>query len=117
MGRIIESSKNARFEKDILSWLNSEDLDKTAEYISRGRRFEANFSRLDPGRPEIAILTDAMLRAPPSRNSAHQSAGRRAQSQVPQEAATEHWWADVLADPCARIRRQPGGLYGRDSKR
>jgi hypothetical protein len=29
---------------------------------------------------------------------------------------SEHWWADVLADPRARIRRQPHG-YGRDTSR
>jgi hypothetical protein len=28
-----------------------------------------------------------------------------------QEPTSEHWWADVLADPRARVRRQPRGLY------
>jgi hypothetical protein len=69
----------------------------------------ANFTRLDPGRLEIAILVDAMLRA-------REVVASRSWS-TSQEPTTEHWWADVLADPRARIRRQPRGLYGRDSKR
>jgi hypothetical protein len=68
-----------------------------------------NFTRLDPGRPEIAILMDAMLLA-------REVVASRSWS-TSQEPTTEHWWADVLADPRARIRRQPRGLYGRDSKR
>ena len=68
-----------------------------------------NFTRLNPGRPEIAILVDAMLRA-------REIVAARPWS-TSQEATTEHWWADVLADPRARICRQPRGLYGRDSKR
>ena len=69
----------------------------------------ANFTRLDPGRPEIAILVDAML-------FAREVVANRSWS-TSQEPTTEHWWADVLADPRARIRQQPLGLYGRDSKR
>jgi hypothetical protein len=69
----------------------------------------SNFTRLDPSRLEIAILVDAMLRA-------REVVAARPWS-TSQEARTEHWWAHVLADPRARIRRQPGGLYGRDSKR
>jgi hypothetical protein len=34
-----------------------------------------------------------------------------------QEPASEHWWADVLADPRARIWRQARGFYGRDGRR
>jgi hypothetical protein len=34
-----------------------------------------------------------------------------------QEATTEHWWADVLADPRARIRQGRHGFYGRDGRR
>ena len=68
-----------------------------------------NFTRLDPGRLEIAILVDAMLRA-------REVVASRSWS-TSQEPTTEHWWADVLADPRARIRQQPLGLYGRDSKR
>src|ERR1700724_111007 len=33
------------------------------------------------------------------------------------EPTSEHWWADVLADPRARIWRQPRGFYGRDGRR
>ncbi|MFZ1090439.1 MAG: hypothetical protein WAN75_14580, partial [Xanthobacteraceae bacterium] len=33
-----------------------------------------------------------------------------------QEATTEHWWADVLADPRARWR-QARGFYGRHGRR
>jgi hypothetical protein len=31
-----------------------------------------------------------------------------------QEPTSEHWWADVLADPRARIRRGRRGFYDRD---
>src|SRR4051794_4695980 len=68
-----------------------------------------NFRRLDPGRPEIAILMGAMLRA-------HEVVAARSWS-TPQEPTSEHWWADVLADPRARVRRQPRGFYGRDGRR
>ena len=67
----------------------------------------SNFTRLDPNRSDVAILVDAMLRA--------REVGRPWSTS--QEPTTENWWADVLADPRARIRRQPGGLYVRDSKR
>jgi hypothetical protein len=66
-----------------------------------------HFTRLDPGRLEIAILVDAMLRA-------REVVASRSWS-TSQEPTTENWWADVLADPRARI--QPRGLYGPDSKR
>jgi hypothetical protein len=56
-----------------------------------------NFTRLDPGRLEIVILVDAMLRA-------REVVASRSWS-TSQEPTTEHWWADVLADPRARIRR------------
>jgi hypothetical protein len=59
--------------------------------------------------PEIAVLMHAMLRA-------REVVAARPWS-TSQETTTEHWWADALADPRARIRRQPRGLYGRDSKR
>jgi hypothetical protein len=68
-----------------------------------------NFTRLDPGRPEIAILVDAMLRA-------REVVAARPWS-TSQEATTEHWWADVLADPRARIRRGQRGFYDRDGRR
>jgi hypothetical protein len=66
-----------------------------------------NFTRLDPGRPEIAILMDVMLRA-------REVVAARPWS-LSQEPTSEYWWADVLADPRARIRRQPQG-YDRDDR-
>jgi hypothetical protein len=69
----------------------------------------SNFTRHDPSRRDIAILVAAMLRA-------REVVTARPWS-TSQEATTEHWWADVLADPRSRIRRQPRGSYGRDSKR
>jgi hypothetical protein len=60
-----------------------------------------NFIRLDPSRPEIAILMDAMLRA-------REVIAARSWSSS-QEPVTEGWWADVLADPRARKQRQPHG--------
>jgi hypothetical protein len=59
-----------------------------------------NFTRLDPGLPEIAILVDAVLRA-------REIVSARPWS-TSQEPRTEHWWADVLADPRARIRARTG---------
>jgi hypothetical protein len=50
-----------------------------------------NFTRLDPSRPEIAILMDAMVRA-------REVVAARSWS-TSQEPIGEHWWADVLADP------------------
>jgi hypothetical protein len=35
---------------------------------------------------------------------------------LPQEPATEYWWADVLADPRARRPWQARGFYGRGGK-
>jgi hypothetical protein len=66
-----------------------------------------NFTRLDSGRPEIAILVDVMLRA-------REVVADRPWS-LSQEPTSEYWWADVLADPRARIRRQPHG-YDRDGR-
>jgi hypothetical protein len=54
-----------------------------------------NFTRLDSGRPEIAILMDAMMRA-------REVVACRSWS-TSQEPTSEDWWADVLADPRARI--------------
>jgi hypothetical protein len=62
-----------------------------------------NFTRLDPSRPEIAILMDAMLRA-------REVVAARSWS-TSQEPTCEHWWADVLADPRARQRRVSRGLH------
>jgi hypothetical protein len=69
----------------------------------------SNFTRLDPGRLEIVILMDAMLRI-------REVVAARAWS-TSQEPTSEHWWADVLADPRARIRRGQRGFYGRDGRR
>jgi hypothetical protein len=74
----------------------------------RTQRRMSNFTRLDPGRLEIAILVDAMLRA-------REVVTARPWS-TSQEATSEHWWADVLADPRARWR-QARGFYGRDGRR
>ena len=66
--------------------------------------FGANFTRLDPSRPDVAILINAMLRA-------REVVASRSWSIFP-EPVTESWWTDVLADPRARTRRQSHG-YGR----
>ena len=67
-----------------------------------------NLGRLDPGLPDVAILVEAMLKA-------RDVVATRSWSSS-QEPATEHWWADVLADPRARIRRGRRGFYDRDHK-
>jgi hypothetical protein len=57
-----------------------------------------NFVLLDASLPDVARLVTAMVRARDaveSRSWSH-----------PQEPATEEWWADVLADPRARTRKQ-----------
>ena len=68
----------------------------------------ANFTRLDPGRSDVGMLIGAMLRA-------REVIATKSWS-TSQEPTSEHWWADVLADPRARILPAPRGLYGRDSK-
>jgi hypothetical protein len=75
---------------------------------SIGAKPMPNFTRLDAGRPEIAILVDAMLRA-------REVVATRPWS-TSQEATTEHWWADVLADPRARMGRGRRGFYDRDRR-
>jgi hypothetical protein len=67
-----------------------------------------NFTRLDPARPDVAILINAMLRA-------REVVATRSWSSS-QEPLTEAWWADVLADPRSRIRRHPQG-YSREGGR
>src|SRR5260221_13820347 len=62
-----------------------------------------NFTRLDPSRPEIAVLRHAMLRA-------REVVAARSWS-ASQEPTSEHWWADVLADRRARRRRISRGLH------
>jgi hypothetical protein len=53
-----------------------------------------NFTRLDTDRPEISRLMIAML-------GAREALGNRP---YPLNYTSEEWWADVLADPRARIR-------------
>ena len=66
-----------------------------------------NFTRLDRDRPDVAILTEAMIQA--------REVVARSWSNS-QEPITEAWWADVLADPRARTRRQSHG-YAHDVRR
>jgi hypothetical protein len=57
-----------------------------------------NFVRLDTTLPDVTRLVTAMLQARDaveSRSWSH-----------PQEPMTEEWWADVLADPRARIAKR-----------
>ena len=57
-----------------------------------------NFALLDSTRPDIAHLVLAMLQA-------RDAVERRSWSH-PQEPTGEEWWADVLADPRARISKR-----------
>jgi hypothetical protein len=57
-----------------------------------------NFVILDGSLPDVGRLVVAMLKA-------RDAVDRRSWSH-PQEPATEEWWADVLADPRARIRKR-----------
>jgi hypothetical protein len=59
-----------------------------------------NFVILDGSLPDVGRLVVAMLKA-------RDAVDRRSWSH-PQELATEEWWADVLADPRARIRKRRG---------
>ena len=52
-----------------------------------------NFMLLDTDRPDLARLLAAMLQA-------REAVERRSWSH-PQEATSEDWWADVMADPRA----------------
>jgi hypothetical protein len=59
-----------------------------------------NFTLLDATLPEVARLVAAMVQARDAvecRSWSH-----------PQEPTTEEWWADVLADPRARIPKRRG---------
>jgi hypothetical protein len=58
----------------------------------------SNFALLDTTLPDVARLVTAMVQA-------HDAVGRRSWSH-PQEPTGEEWWADVLADPRARKRKQ-----------
>jgi hypothetical protein len=68
-----------------------------------------NFIRLDAERPDIAVLIAAMLQAREVVSS-HSWASTH-------EPPTEHWWADVLADPRAHTRFQRRSFYGPRGKR
>ena len=62
-----------------------------------------NFVILDGGLPDDARLVAAMLRAchvVESRSWSH-----------PQKPITEEWWADVLADPRAQVRKRRGSAH------
>src|SRR5262249_34708734 len=59
-----------------------------------------NFVILDGSFPDVGRLVAAMLKA-------RQAVEGRSWSH-PQEPTTEDWWADVLADPRARIRKRRG---------
>jgi hypothetical protein len=57
-----------------------------------------NFVLLDAPLPDVTRLATAMMQARDaveSRSWSH-----------PQEPTTEEWWADVLADPGARIQKR-----------
>jgi hypothetical protein len=69
----------------------------------------ANFTRLDPGRSDVGMLIGAMLRA-------REVIATKSWS-TSQEPTSEHWWADVLADPRVRIRRGRRGFDGRHGRR
>jgi hypothetical protein len=64
-----------------------------------------NFILLDSRLPDVAVLVSAMLQT-------RQVVGRRSW-RSPQEPIDDYWWADVLADPRARARRQQRAFYGR----
>ena len=57
-----------------------------------------NFAVLDASQPDIARLVQAMVQA-------RDAVATRSWSH-PQEPTTEEWWADVLADPRARIQKR-----------
>jgi hypothetical protein len=57
-----------------------------------------NFVLLDATLPEVTSLIAAMVQARDAVDSRSWS--------HPQEPTTEEWWADVLADPRARLRKR-----------
>jgi hypothetical protein len=61
----------------------------------------ANFTFLDPSRPEIVVLMTAMLQA------------RDAVDRHPLLHTDDDWWADVLADPRAHRRERRTGRQPR----
>jgi hypothetical protein len=58
----------------------------------------SNFTLLNLSLPEVATLVAAMVQARDAVNNRSWS--------HPQEPTTEEWWADVLADPRARIPKR-----------
>jgi hypothetical protein len=68
--------------------------------MTRMARPMPNFVILDGSLPDVGRLVAAMLRA-------RQAVESRSWSH-PQEPTTEEWWADVLGDPRARIRKRRG---------
>ena len=62
-----------------------------------------NFALLDMSRPDVATLVAAMQTG---------DAVERHSWSHPQEPTNEDWWADVLADPCARITKAAGARLG-----
>jgi len=62
-----------------------------------------NFVILNGSLPEVGRLVAAMVQA---RDAVEQRSWSH-----PQEPVTEEWWADVLADPRARIRKLPGAMW------
>jgi hypothetical protein len=58
----------------------------------------SNFTLLNLSLPEVATLVAAMVQARDAVDSRSWS--------HPQEPTTEEWWADVLADPRARIQKR-----------
>jgi hypothetical protein len=59
-----------------------------------------NFVILDGSLPDVGRLVAAMLKARQAIETCSWS--------HPQEPTTEEWWADVLADPRAQIRKRRG---------
>jgi hypothetical protein len=66
-----------------------------------------NFALLDVSQPEVARLIAAMVQA---RDAVEQRTWSH-----PQEPTGEEWWADVLADPRARKRKQRTDLAVKQS--
>jgi hypothetical protein len=58
-----------------------------------------NFALLDATLPDVARLLIAMVQA-------REAVDSRSWSHPQEEPVTEDWWADVLADPRARVRKR-----------
>jgi hypothetical protein len=68
--------------------------------MTRMARPMPNFVILDGSLPDVGRLVAAMLKARQAIETCSWS--------HPQEPTTEEWWADVLADPRAQIRKRRG---------